>query len=155
MTLDVLAAGEDAQSAKVNDDSVVLRVTYRGSSALLLGDAERELEHAIAAQVRAVDLLKVAHHGSATSTTPELLASAHPKWAVVSVGTDNPYGHPRAEVLERLRQAGAIVYRTDIQGATTFYLSGKTVTAESYLPVTPILPARPDLRRAGSRDSPR
>lgn len=155
LTLDVLAAGEDAQSAKVNDDSVVLRVTYRGSSALLLGDAERELEHAIAAQVRAVDLLKVAHHGSATSTTPELLASAHPKWAVVSVGTDNPYGHPRAEVLERLRQAGAIVYRTDIQGATTFYLSGKTVTAESYLPVTPILPARPDLRRAGSRDSPR
>jgi competence protein ComEC len=155
VTLNVLAAGEPAPSEKVNDESVVLRVKFRDSTALLLGDAERELEHRIVAQVHDVDVLKVAHHGSATSTTPELLSAAHPKWAIVSVGAENHYGHPRKEVLQRLQAAGTIVYRTDVNGATTFYLNGSGASAESYLPVAPMLPERPRPRPEGSRDIPR
>src|SRR5262249_30732571 len=90
-----------------NDDSLVLRMEYGGSSALLLGDAERALEAEIARDERPVDILKVAHHGSATSTTPDLLSATKPKFAVISVGAHNNYGHPRREVLERLNAARA------------------------------------------------
>jgi competence protein ComEC len=70
----------------------------------------------------------VAHHGSATSTTPELLAAVHPRFAVISVGARNVYGHPRAEVLERLEESNVATYRTDLDGAVTFYLDGKNVS---------------------------
>ena len=153
IAVEVLAAGEVSQSTKVNDESVVLRVRYRDSQALLLGDAERDLEFRIAKDAHDVDVLKVAHHGSATSTTPELLSAVKPKLAVISVGADNPYGHPRAEVLKRLQEAGAVVYRTDVNGATTFYLNGNHASGESYLPVMPMLPARPDLQQSDSRDT--
>jgi competence protein ComEC len=133
-----------------NDDSLVLRLEYRGNSALLLGDAERALEAEIAHDERPVDILKVAHHGSATSTTPELLAVIKPKFAVISVGAHNNYGHPRHEVLERLNAARAQTFRTDESGATTFVMNGKTVMVETYL-----TPAAPSPRPAGSRDSSR
>src|SRR5713101_1812407 len=74
------------------------------------------------------DLLKVAHHGSATSTIPQLLAVVHPRFAVISVGARNTYGHPRGEVLARLAEAHVLTYRTDLNGAVTFYLDGKTVS---------------------------
>jgi competence protein ComEC len=133
-----------------NDDSLVLRLEYGNDSALLLGDAERALEAEIAHDERPVDILKVAHHGSATSTTPELLAATHPKFAVISVGAHNHYGHPRREVLDRLRAAHAQTFRTDESGATTFLLDGKTVTVETYL-----TPRDPRPQPAGSRDTPR
>jgi competence protein ComEC len=133
-----------------NDDSLVLRVEYNGNSALLLGDAERALETEIAREERPVDILKVAHHGSATSTTPELLAATQPKFAVISVGAHNNYGHPRREVLDRLHDAHAQLFRTDESGATTFWLNGKTVAVETYL-----TPAAQNPRPAGSRDTPR
>jgi competence protein ComEC len=128
----VLSAGSANPETTVNDDSVVLRATYRDESGLLLGDAERALESEIARKAGKIDVLKVAHHGSATSTTPELLAATRPKFAVISVGAQNSYGHPRAEVLERLKAANAQIYRTDRDGATTFYLNGSNVTVESY-----------------------
>jgi competence protein ComEC len=74
------------------------------------------------------DLLKVAHNGSLTSTTPELLASLRPRWAVISVGARNTFGHPRMEILKRLQERGIATYRTDINGAVTFYLDGHTVS---------------------------
>jgi len=73
-------------------------------------------------------LLKVAHHGSATGTSADLLATVRPSYAVISVGARNVYGHPRREVLERLQQAGVKTYRTDEEGAVSFYLDGKSVT---------------------------
>lgn len=133
-----------------NDDSLVLRLEYGNNSALLLGDAERALETEIAHDERPVDILKVAHHGSATSTTPELLAATHPKFAVISVGAHNNYGHPRREVLDRLRAAHAQTFRTDESGATTFLLDGKTVTVETYL-----TPRDPRPQPEDSRDTPR
>jgi competence protein ComEC len=75
-------------------------------------------------------LLKVAHHGSASGTSADLLATVRPRYAVISVGARNVYGHPRLEVLERLQQAGVKTFRTDEQGAVSFYLDGKSVSPE-------------------------
>jgi competence protein ComEC len=113
----------------------VMKITYQNTSALLEGDAEKQTERQVAHEQPQADLLKVAHHGSATSTIPELLAATHPQFAVISVGANNVYGHPRSEVLNRLAQAKVKTYRTDMQGAVTFYLDGQQVT-----PHVPALP---------------
>jgi competence protein ComEC len=110
-----------------NDESLAMKITYGETSVLLEGDAERQTERHIAAEQPEANLLKVAHHGSATSTIPELLAAVHPKFAVISVGARNVYGHPRGEVLARLAETGVITYRTDLNGAVTFYLDGRSV----------------------------
>ena len=112
-----------------NNDSLVLRFAYGKSAVLIEGDAERSVESEVALQNPRADLLKVAHNGSLTSTTPELLAAVQPRWAVISVGAYNSFGHPRAEILERLAESGAAVYRTDLDGAVTFYLDGHRVIA--------------------------
>jgi competence protein ComEC len=81
--------------APVNNDSLVMRVEYGKASVLLEGDAEAPSEQAMLARMTPVTLLKVGHHGSRTSTTPEFFAAAAPKDAVVSVGKGNTFGHPR------------------------------------------------------------
>jgi competence protein ComEC len=112
-----------------NNDSLVLRLTYGSSSVLLEGDAEKSAERRIASLHPAkTDLLRVAHHGSATSTTPEILKVVRPAFAIISVGFRNSFGQPRMEVLKRLQDSGARVYRTDLDGAVTFYLDGHSVT---------------------------
>jgi competence protein ComEC len=112
-----------------NNDSMVLHVAYGATSVLLEGDAEKDVERRIAALPHThADLLKVGHHGSATSTTAEILQAVHPTFAVISVGYRNSFGLPKATVLERLRASGVHVYRTDLDGAVTFYLDGHTVT---------------------------
>jgi len=111
-----------------NNDSLGMLLTYGATSALLEGDAEKKVEKMIAAENPRADLLKVGHHGSATSTIPELLAAVQPKVAVISVGYRSPFGHPRSDVLERLEAAHVLTHRTDIEGAVTFILDGKSVT---------------------------
>ncbi len=122
------ATGPLSLTTKINDESLVMSIAYRESTALLEGDAEKATERQIAQQQPAADLLKVGHHGSATSTIPELLAAVHPRYAVISVGGHNVYGFPRPEVLARLEKSQVKTYRTDLNGAVTFYLDGKTVT---------------------------
>lgn len=126
----VFAPARDAHSRtwRLNDDCLVMRVGYGSTSALLEADAEKETERRIAGELSRSDLLKVAHHGSATSTLPELLSAVQPRFAVISVGARNVYGHPRREVLDRLERSGVLTARTDLDGATTFYLDGRTVT---------------------------
>ncbi len=112
-----------------NNDSMVLRVSYGDSSALLEGDAEKQVERRVAALHHpTANLVKVGHHGSSNATTPELVASAKPQFAIISVGSGNSFGLPRTEVLTRLSDAGASVYRTDLDGAVSFYLDGRSVT---------------------------
>jgi competence protein ComEC len=112
-----------------NNDSMVLRVSYGDSSVLLEGDAEKQVERRIAARHHpSANLVKVGHHGSNNATTPELVASAKPQFAVISVGSGNSFGLPRIETLGRLASAGAHVYRTDLDGAVTFFLDGHSVT---------------------------
>ncbi len=113
--------------SKANDVSLVMRVGFGATSALLEGDAESAEERRVAEEWPQADLLKVAHHGSATSTIPELLAAVRPQYAVISVGARNVYGHPRREVLERLEESEVATYRTDLDGAVTFYLDGRRV----------------------------
>ena len=112
----VLWPEDDAEgrSAK-NDDSLVMRLTDGSESMLLAGDVERPSERAILAEAQplGVNFLKVAHHGSKTSTTDSFLAAAHPAFAAISVGRDNSFGHPSPEVTDRLEAAGVRVYRTD------------------------------------------
>jgi competence protein ComEC len=112
-----------------NDESLVMKITYGKTSALLEADAEKGTEKLISTEQPSADVLKVAHHGSASSTNADLLAAVRPRFAIISVGTRNVYHHPRVEVLERLEQAAAATYRTDINGATTFYLDGVSVTS--------------------------
>ena len=132
----VLAPPRDAEVhvSRPNDESLVIKVSYGATSALLEGDAEKKTEKQVAQENPEADLLKVAHHGSATSTIPELLAAVHPRFAVISVGARNVYGHPRQEVLDRLADAHVLTYRTDMDGAVTFYLDGKTVSSELAAP---------------------
>jgi len=96
---------------------------------LLAGDLERKREQFVATESPQADLLKVAHHGSATSTTPELLAAVQPRFAVISAGYHNAFGHPHKVVLDRLQAYRVRTYRTDLQGAVTFLLDGKRVEA--------------------------
>jgi competence protein ComEC len=111
-----------------NNDSMVLRLSYGDSSVVLEGDAEKQVERRVAALHHpAASLLKVGHHGSANATTPELISSVKPAYAVISVGSQNSFGLPRMETLTRLGQAGTRVYRTDLDGAVTFYLDGHSV----------------------------
>src|SRR5260370_36453427 len=98
-----------------------MRVEYGRASALLEGDAEAPSEQGMVASGRMtpVTLLKVGHHGSRTSTTPEFFRAAAPKDAVVSVGAGTLIKHPRYEVIERIGEARTRLYRTDEFGLTT------------------------------------
>jgi len=116
-----------------NNDSLVLRIRYGVTSTMLEGDAEAPAEAAMVARgLTHVDLLKVGHHGSNTSTIPQFLAAVTPEYGVISVGRKNFYGHPRHEILDELEAAHVRTYRTDALGATTFYLDGRQVTAEPW-----------------------
>jgi competence protein ComEC len=121
-------AGWQTSRQPRNNDSLVMRLSYRASSILLEGDAERPVEQRMAAVHNLKsDLLKVAHHGSATSSTPEFVRAVQPRWAIISVGVGNSFGHPRRETLQHLQEEGALTYRTDRNGAVTFYLDGQSV----------------------------
>jgi competence protein ComEC len=116
-----------------NNDSLVLRLTYRERSFILTGDVERQIESEMVAAnlIRHADVLKVAHHGSKTSTTEQFLEAVHPAFAVISAGFANLYGHPNAEVVERLHQAHIDVLRTDQMGAITVRTDGHRFEVET------------------------
>ncbi len=115
-----------------NSDSMVLSLAYGESSVLLEGDAQKRTErHVCSEEHPKATLLKVGHHGSANATTQELIDAAQPQFAIISVGSWNSFGLPRYETLARLASAGIRVYRTDLDGAVTFYLDGRSVTATS------------------------
>jgi competence protein ComEC len=128
-------AGYSNAGEAVNNDSLVMRMDYGHGSVLLEGDAEAPSEAAMLAnnRVAPVTLLKVAHHGSKTSSGEAFIAAAQPKDAVISVGRMNTFGHPRFDVLSRLEANGAHVYRTDRHGAESFLIDrdGGIVAASS------------------------
>ncbi len=112
----------------VNDASIVLLGTFGRRHVLLAADAEDDVDPELVARgLPALDLLKVAHHGSRTATSQPLLAALRPGIAVVSVGARNDYGHPASATLERIRAAGATVYRTDRNGAVDVALDDRGV----------------------------
>lgn len=112
-----------------NDTSIVLRIDYGQTSFLFTGDMETGAEGDLldsGADVHAT-VLKAGHHGSDTSTSYRFLREVNPQYVVVSVGEGNSYGHPSDKVLSRFRDAGAEVYRTDMQGHIIAESDGNTV----------------------------
>ncbi len=134
VTINVLApaVGYANPYAPRNDDSLVLHMKLGLASILLEGDAERPSEDTMLAAglIAPVTLLKVAHHGSKSSSNPELLAAAQPQEAIISVGRNNTFGHPRAEVLGRFAEIHTRLFRTDEFGLTRFLLTPDGVIHE-------------------------
>jgi beta-lactamase superfamily II metal-dependent hydrolase len=131
----------------INDTSIVLLGEADGRRFLLTGDAEGDTDPGVlAASLPRIDVLKVAHHGSATATGAALLGATRPAIALVSVGTGNDYGHPAPSTLARLSSSGARVYRTDLDGRleVRFSRSGVTVTAAGARKAATRSPARYD-----------
>ncbi len=117
---------------KTNDASVVLLGQYEGRRFLLTGDAEEDVDAILLSRgLPAVDMLKVAHHGSATASSDALLAAAGPGVSVVSVGANNTYGHPNGATMSRLRAHSSRVYRTDQDGTVETTLDRTAVKVTS------------------------
>lgn len=118
-----------------NDNSFVLQIIFGSRRALLTGDAERRAEATLVERygdsLRS-DLLKVGHHGSRTSTTPELVERVRPAVAMISAGVRNRFGHPRQETLRTLSRAGAQTLRTDRAGAIRWWTDGERVTVRTF-----------------------
>ncbi|HSN29703.1 MAG TPA: ComEC/Rec2 family competence protein, partial [Kofleriaceae bacterium] len=108
----------------VNDNSLVVSIEYAGRTVLFAGDIEREGEDAlVAAGLAHVDVVKVPHHGSPTSSSEPFVAAAHPRLAVISCGVANAFGFPSPGVVARWQAAGAEVARTDQDGAIEVTIS--------------------------------
>ncbi|MWV45018.1 MBL fold metallo-hydrolase [Paenibacillus sp. HJL G12] len=112
-----------------NNMSAVVKVTYGRHSFLLTGDAEAESEKAMLASGADLqaDVMLVGHHGSNSSTTLNFLKQVNPKYAVIQVGKDNKYGHPKSAILNRLQKQGVEVYRNDKQGTIEITTDGKSI----------------------------
>ncbi len=110
-----------------NDDSLALKLSYGAHTFLLTGDIESRMEQALLARggPGRIDVLKVAHHGSRTSTSSAFLDAARPLFAIVSSGTANPYRHPHPQVLETLSDHHVATLRTDLSGVITIRSNGR------------------------------
>lgn len=129
----VTILGPLKSSSEANDNSIVLRIVYGNTSFIFTGDAEADEEADIVDSGYTLEstVLKVGHHGSKSSTGYRFLRAVSPKYAVISVGNGNSYGHPTEKVLSRLRDADVTTYRTDMQGHIVCVSDGKNV---SFLP---------------------
>lgn len=133
--VEVVSPPEDYETPEnpSNDDSLVLRVGYGKHAFLLTGDMEKGMEGRALFDGRAVraDVLKVAHHGSRTSSTELFLESVHPDFAIISDGFENLFGNPHRDVLERLARNHARILRTDTAGAITVRSDGRRLSIET------------------------
>lgn len=128
-----LRAASDAPSA--NNDSVVLRLRFGEKVFMLTGDVEKETE-AVLVDARddlGADVVKVAHHGSKTSSTQTFVAATHPKLAIISVGLDSQFGHPHKSVLENWRSGGAQILTTGKSGTITVSTNGRDLQVETFV----------------------
>lgn len=117
----------------MNDNSLVIKLNFGNNSFLFTGDAEKQSEKDLLAKGYdlSADVLKLGHHGSETSTSQEFLDAVSPDYAVVSVGKDNDYGHPKEEVLQIIKDRSIKLYRTDQQGTIVFTSNGKNISVNA------------------------
>ena len=122
-------------ASDIDNNGVVLRVSDGRVSFILTSDIQREAERALVRERAGIagTVLKVAHHGSDTSSSPGFLAVVSPRVAVISVGADNRFGHPAPDVVSRLedRVGKGNVYRTDERGAIDFVTDGQRLWVEA------------------------
>ena len=117
-----------------NETSLVLDLSFGEFDMLFTGDVEGSGEESLISSglLRDYDILKAAHHGSKNSGTEEFLQITAPEYAVISAGKDNRYGHPHAETLQRLNDAGGTVYSTQDNGAVMIRSDGVTMTISGF-----------------------
>jgi competence protein ComEC len=122
----------------INDNSIAFVLQYRSFRMLFTGDAGVAAEHRFLDE--GIDLhavvLKVGHHGSAYSSSPEFIAAVHPRYAIISVGRHNMFGHPAPSTIDTLQRAGVAVYRTDESGASTITTDGAEIIVQETLTVS-------------------
>lgn len=129
--LEILAPVRDYDD--LNNYSIAARLTYGETSFLFTGDIEKTAEQDIldsGADVSA-DVLKVAHHGSSTSSSRAFIQAVSPEYAVIGVGSPNDYGHPHKKTTDLFKQLGITVYRTDRDGNVVWISDGKTLRVET------------------------
>jgi competence protein ComEC len=129
------APGESVAAPSNNDDSVVLRLRLGERTFLMTGDIENKSEAALVAthdERLLSDVVKVAHHGSKTSSTEAFIAGTHARLAIISVGLSSPFGHPRPEVVERWRASGAQIMTTGERGTITVSTDGHDLKVETF-----------------------
>ncbi len=134
LKLTVVAPVEE--TGDYNNMSIVFKLEYGKTAFLFTGDMEKDSEALVLEKgfdIRA-DVLKVAHHGSTSSTTPAFLEAVSPRLAVISCGKNNDYGHPHKEILELLTEEGVEYRRTDLSGTVTVYSDGKDVFVKEQHP---------------------
>ena len=120
----------------INNVSIVLDLQFGARRMVLAGDVEQQIDPqllaaGIASDGRPLDVLKVAHHGSASATTDSFVEQVHPSVAVVSAGWGNPYGHPSPRTVARLQAGGARVFRTDVDGSVDISTNGTDLVANA------------------------
>jgi competence protein ComEC len=144
-----IPATELAPSAK-NNDSLVLRLKFGQRTLLFPGDAEKAAERTMLSENDEADMqadvLKIGHHGSKNSTTPNFLAAVNPQIAIISSGEGNPYGHPSPETIARLETAGVRTLRTDTNGAIHILTDGKRIEISCFVACP--APAAPSVNQA-------
>ena len=120
----------DGISQNSNDNSVVIRLVNGNNSFMFMGDAEEASEQDMISTGMNLDcdVLSLGHHGSASSTSWDLLEAASPSWAVISCGLNNSYGHPAAETMGKLSDMDIPVFRTDDQGTVIALSDGNTIS---------------------------
>lgn len=123
---EAIMPGYQAQTISDNDTSLVTVLEYGALTFLSVGDLEKTGESVLTTFIKfgSIDIFKVGHHGAKTSSTMQFLQAITPSLAVMSVGSDNSYGHPSQEVLELLGQVGARTLRTDVDGAIEIVSDG-------------------------------
>ncbi len=129
-------AADAARQPSRNEDSLVLRLSFGSRAFILTGDIEAGAESRLVASTANrlnCDALKVAHHGSRTSSTEAFADAARPSLAVISVGLDSPYGHPHPEVVTRWRALGAQVLTTGERGTITISTDGEDLKVETFV----------------------
>ena len=126
--LQILFPDRDVSGMSSNDGSIVMRLVYGDTSVALQGDSTAAIEHYLVGldggNLKST-ILKAGHHGSRTSTTDEYVASVDPKWAVISSGVNNSYGHPHKETLETLNKMRVLALDTCNNGRIIFESDGK------------------------------
>ena len=124
-----------AETRSRNNDSIVLRLQFGERSILLTGDIESQAEAGLLSRASnlLVDAVKVAHHGSRTSSTDGFVNATHPKVAIISVGQNSMFGHPHREVVERWQNSGARVLTTGKSGMITLTTDGKDLRVETFV----------------------
>lgn len=129
LLIDIIAPNSDSYS-DLNNYSVVIKITYKNSKFIFMGDAETISENEILTDVTA-DIVKVGHHGSNTSSGQNFVSRVNAKYAIISVGSDNNYNHPNMDIVDRWENSGAKIYRTDLNGTIIVTTDGNTFNIET------------------------